>query len=50
MITGPARGQMWADDTADGGGFRPPLDNGQPLRFTRWYRRWLDAADGLHLP
>jgi hypothetical protein len=32
---------------ADDGGFRPLLDSGRPIWFTRWYRRWLDEADGL---
>lgn len=46
VVTGPARGQMWADDTADGTGFRPLHDSdGTPLGFARWYRRWLDEAD-----
>ncbi|WP_327645637.1 SMI1/KNR4 family protein [Micromonospora zamorensis] len=46
VISGPARGQMWADDTADGGGFRPLLDDdGTPLDFARWYRRWLNEAE-----
>jgi hypothetical protein len=45
VVSGPARGQMWADDSADGGGFRPLRDDaGQPLDFARWYRRWLTAA------
>ncbi|MEV5767605.1 SMI1/KNR4 family protein [Micromonospora sp. NPDC052213] len=46
VVSGPARGQMWADDTADGSGFRPLRDaDGTPLGFARWYRRWLDEAD-----
>ncbi|MFI7615872.1 SMI1/KNR4 family protein [Nonomuraea terrae] len=45
VITGPARGQMWADGTADGTGFEPLYDDGKPLGFARWYRRWLDAAE-----
>ncbi|MFB4285079.1 hypothetical protein ACBJ59_58125 [Nonomuraea sp. MTCD27] len=46
MISGPAQGQMWADDTADGKGFRPLHgDDGNPLGFARWYRRWLDEAE-----
>ena len=46
VVSGPARGQMWADNTADDGGFRPLLDDdGTPLGFGRWYRRWLDAAE-----
>lgn len=46
VVSGPARGHMWADDTADGGGFRPLLDDdGAPLGFARWYRRWLESAE-----
>lgn len=46
VVTGPARGQMWADDTADDTGVRPLLDDdGAPLGFARWYRRWLDNAE-----
>lgn len=49
VVSGPARGQMWADDTADDGGFRPLHDDdGTPLGFARWYRRWLDAAEVSH--
>ncbi|TDD62185.1 SMI1/KNR4 family protein [Kribbella antibiotica] len=46
VITGPARGQMWADDTTEDKGFRPMYDEDRtPLGFARWYRRWLDAAE-----
>ncbi|WP_344953804.1 SMI1/KNR4 family protein [Actinomadura miaoliensis] len=46
VVSGPARGQMWADDTADGCGFRPLLDtDGTPMGFARWYRQWLDNAE-----
>lgn len=46
VISGPARGQMWADDTAGDGGFRPLRDaDGKPLGFGRWYRGWLEAAE-----
>ncbi len=46
VITGPARGQMWADNTADDGGYEPLHDDaGKPLGFAHWYRRWLDAAE-----
>lgn len=46
VISGPAKGQMWADDTADDGGFHPLTDDdGTPLGFARWYRRWLEAAE-----
>ncbi|MEU7617115.1 SMI1/KNR4 family protein [Micromonospora rifamycinica] len=46
VVSGPARGRMWADDIAEGGGFRPLYDDGTPLGFARWYRRWLAAAEG----
>ena len=46
VVSGPARGQMWADDVADDGGVRPLVDDaGTPLGFARWYRQWLDAAE-----
>ncbi len=46
-MTGPARGRMWADDTAADGGFQPLDDHdGTPLGFARWYRRWLEQAEG----
>ncbi|WP_433265466.1 SMI1/KNR4 family protein [Micromonospora vinacea] len=55
VVSGPARGQMWADDTAEDGGFRPLRDDdGTTLGFGRWYRRWLEAAEdqvshGVHV-
>jgi hypothetical protein len=46
VISGPARGQMWADDTADGLGYRPLREpDGSPTGFTRWYRGWLEQAE-----
>jgi SMI1/KNR4 family protein SUKH-1 len=46
VVSGPARGQMWTDDTASDGGFRPVLDeDGTRLGFARWYRRWLEQAE-----
>jgi hypothetical protein len=46
VVSGPARGQMWADETADGEGFQPVRDDdGTALRFAQWYRRWLDDAE-----
>jgi hypothetical protein len=51
VVSGPARGQMWADDMADGCGFRPLLDtDGKPMGFARWYRRWLDEAEAQYVP
>ncbi|RJL22585.1 SMI1/KNR4 family protein [Bailinhaonella thermotolerans] len=46
VVTGPDRGRMWADDTADGDGFRPLRDDaGNPLTFAGWYRHWLTEAE-----
>jgi len=46
VVSGPARGQMWADLSAEGNGFQPLRDDdGTPLGFARWYRRWLDEAE-----
>ncbi|AEV86667.1 hypothetical protein ACWT_5650 [Actinoplanes sp. SE50] len=46
VVTGPSRGQMWADDTADGEGFRP-LHNPDSSRmtFAAWYRTWLRQSE-----
>lgn len=46
VISGPARGQMWGDDTASDGGFLPLHEpDGSPTGFTRWYRGWLEQAE-----
>lgn len=46
VISGPARGQMWGDDTASDGGFLPLHEpDGKPTGFTRWYRGWLEQAE-----
>ncbi|WP_229399564.1 SMI1/KNR4 family protein [Micromonospora okii] len=46
VVTGPARGTMWSDGTADESGLEPLLaEDGTPLGFAGWYRRWLDDAD-----
>ncbi|GLY04271.1 SMI1/KNR4 family protein [Actinoplanes sp. NBRC 101535] len=46
VVSGPSRGQMWADDTADGEGFHP-LQNpdGSRMTFTDWYRTWLRQSE-----
>jgi len=50
VVSGPARGQMWADDTTTDGGFRPLADDvGTPLGFTRWYRQWLDNSEAQRI-
>jgi hypothetical protein len=46
VVSGPTRGQMWADDTADDGGFRPLRETDRsPTGFARWYRGWLEQAE-----
>ena len=46
VISGAARGQMWADDIAGDGGFRPLREaDGSTTGFARWYRRWLQQAE-----
>lgn len=46
VVSGPRRGVMWADQTADGDGFTPMRDDdGSPLGFARWFRRWLDNSE-----
>jgi hypothetical protein len=46
VVSGPTRGQMWADDSADDGGYRPIREaDGGPMGFGRWYRRWLEQAE-----
>jgi hypothetical protein len=46
VVSGPARGQMWVDDTASDGGFEPLLEeNGDRLGFAGWYRRWLQQTE-----
>jgi hypothetical protein len=44
-VSGPRRGEMWADDTADDDGFSPLTDPaGNRIGFARWYLDWLDQA------
>jgi len=46
VITGPARGQMWEDNTPEWGGFRPlTSEDGKSLTFASWYIGWLDGAE-----
>ncbi|MFJ4657449.1 SMI1/KNR4 family protein [Nocardia sp. NPDC088792] len=46
VVSGEARGQMWADNTADDRGFEPLVDGaGARLGFAQWYRRWLDRSE-----
>jgi hypothetical protein len=46
VVSGPARGQMWGDDTASDGGFRSLREpDGNPIGFARWYGTWLGQAE-----
>ncbi|MFE9580533.1 SMI1/KNR4 family protein [Nocardia sp. NPDC006044] len=46
VVSGPARGQMWGDNRADGGGFAPLVDScGVTQSFAVWYRRWLEDTE-----
>ncbi|MEO3821048.1 hypothetical protein [Plantactinospora sp. B24E8] len=44
MVSGPQRGMVWADDSADDAGLRPLTDRGDRIGFARWYLNWLDEA------
>lgn len=46
VVSGPCRGQVWADDIADDGGYLPEVDReaGVRLTFTSWYMAWLDRS------
>ncbi|WP_432176334.1 SMI1/KNR4 family protein [Streptomyces sp. Tue6028] len=47
IISGPERGRIWSDDRADEQDLTPLLDgDGQPVTFGRWYRDWLEQAEG----
>lgn len=46
VVSGESRGQMWADNTAEDGGFEPLIDGvGSRLGFAQWYRQWLDQSE-----
>ncbi|HWS34987.1 MAG TPA: SMI1/KNR4 family protein, partial [Actinoplanes sp.] len=46
VVSGPSRGQMWADYTAEGDGFHPMQNpDGARMNFTDWYRTWLTRAE-----
>ena len=46
IVSGPCRGQIWADEVANDGGFTPDVhaETGARLTFTSWYMAWLDRA------
>jgi len=51
VVSGPTRGQMWADDTASDGGFRPLRESdGSPTGYASWYRQWLQKAENQIQP
>jgi hypothetical protein len=46
VVSGPSRGQMWADDTADEEGYRPlPNPDGSRMTFADWYYAWLSESE-----
>ncbi|MFC3743544.1 SMI1/KNR4 family protein [Paractinoplanes deccanensis] len=46
VVSGAARGQMWADDRAAGTGLRPLLrPDGSRVDFRTWYQTWLHEAE-----
>jgi SMI1/KNR4 family protein SUKH-1 len=46
VVSGPSRGQMWADDTADEAGFHPLRNpDGSRMTFADWYRTWLAKSE-----
>lgn len=46
VVSGPARGQVWEDNTASLQGYKPVLDgDGKPMNFASWYRKWLAEAE-----
>jgi hypothetical protein len=45
VVSGPARGHMWADDRANHRDLAPVrTPDGRPVTFAEWYRIWLDEA------
>ncbi|GGN27531.1 hypothetical protein FHR83_005226 [Actinoplanes campanulatus] len=46
VVSGPSRGQIWSDFSADEEGFQPEQNpDGSRMTFTDWYRRWLTEAE-----
>ena len=45
VVTGPCRGEVWADHRADFEGLHPlTAEKGDRLTFERWYCSWLEEA------
>jgi hypothetical protein len=45
VITGEARGTMWADYRVEDSDLKPIEIDGQPATFARWYLQWLAEAE-----
>jgi hypothetical protein len=46
VVSGQSRGRMWADRITEGQGYVPLFDDdGTPLNFAGWYRRWLNGVE-----
>lgn len=46
VISGPARGQVWFDNRANGAGIRPVTNgDGSLASFATWYLEWLNQAE-----
>jgi hypothetical protein len=45
VVTGPERGHMWYDATADDQGLSPvEIGRRKRVTFTQWYESWLDKS------
>ena len=45
VVSGPARGQVWADEVANEGGYAPAVTAaGERHTFTTWFAAWLDRS------
>lgn len=45
VVSGPCRGEIWDDETANDAGYAPAMAaSGQRHTFATWYAEWLDRA------
>jgi len=44
VVSGPERGHIWNDDSADQKGLYPVVFQGKRMTFSDWYRHWLEDA------
>ncbi len=46
VVSGPERGNIWDDNTADYSGYKPLAGaNGERCTFTDWYMQWLSEVE-----